>query len=136
MHLMSCSDLPSVKRCLIAHVDRTSASPSAGNLRTPLCPRLGRKLADVALSLLLELHLVPVVVERHNCVDRIAELWHEQQRVDRADQVLDRCINCPVAIEDGVTDAAVAVDVGMVHGCNEAGLWWGHMVVLAHLYVE
>ena len=93
-------------------------------------------LADVLLSLLLELDLVPVVVEGYDGVDRVAEFGHQQERVDGIDEIFGGRVDGPVAVKDRVADTTVAIDIGVVNRRDETSLWWRHGVVFAHLHVE
>jgi hypothetical protein len=57
-------------------------------------------LRNVSMRLILELNLVPVIVERDDRVDRVAELRHKQQGVDGVDDVFGRHVYDPIAIQN------------------------------------
>jgi hypothetical protein len=93
-------------------------------------------LLDAALDLFLELDLVPVIVECDDRVDRITKFGDQEQRVDRVEYILSRRISGPVAVEDGVADSTVAIDVRMVDWRYEACLGREHRIVFFHLDIE
>lgn len=93
-------------------------------------------LPNVLLRLLLQLHLIPVIFERHHSVYSIRELRHQEQRVYCVDEVLVANISGTVAIEDRVADAPVPVDVRMVDRSYEACGRCKERVIAAHVDLE
>lgn len=82
------------------------------------------------------LDFIPVKVQGDHCVDRVRELRDQEERIDSIDNVLVRCIDSPVSIEDRVADAAMAVDIRVVDGGYEATFRRKHRIVVAHFEVE
>lgn len=121
--MLSKLTLPSQKHGPSSYMTPKIFSPSFSvhhvetrDLEAPCGTRLGRMLVDMTLSLFLEMHLIPVVVERDDGVDGIAELRHQQERLDSFDEVLCGRVNGPIAFEHRVADAIAAIDVRVVDG--------------------
>jgi hypothetical protein len=93
-------------------------------------------LMDTALDLFLELDLIPVIVERDDRVYWITEFGDQEERVDGVDYVLGRGISGPVAVEDGVADSTVAIDVRVVDWRYKARLGREHWIVFFHINVK
>jgi hypothetical protein len=91
---------------------------------------------DVVLRLLLELHIIPVIIQSNDSVDRVAELRYQQQQVDDVNQVLVAGINTPIAIEDRMANPAVAIDVGMINRRYKTSSRCEHGILGTHLNVQ
>jgi hypothetical protein len=93
-------------------------------------------LLDAALDLFLELDLVPVIVERDDRVDRITEFGDQEERADGVEYILSRRVSGPVAVEDGMADSTMAIDVRVIDWRYETRLGREHGIVCFHLNVE
>jgi hypothetical protein len=60
-------------------------------------------LLNVFLYFVLESHLIPVVVECHNGIDRVGEFRDKKEAENCVKDLLVRGIHGPISVEDRVT---------------------------------